>query len=100
MIVVNGKFVMPAGAVAAMGEAFATMEKACQAENGCYDYTYSVEVSNPNVIRLTEKWTDIDALRAHFQAPHMADFREAMSANPPESAEVTFFEAEEIDPTK
>lgn len=99
MIVVNGIFEMQPGAVDALREAMATMEAACRAEAGCHDFTYSTEVNNPDVVRLTEKWDDIDALRAHFQQPHMVDFREAMAAHPPKSVTVSFFDANQIDPS-
>ena len=99
MIVVNGIFEMQDGAVSAVQPALAKIEAACKDEAGCHDYTFSVELNNPDVLRLTEKWDDIDALRAHFQQPHMADMRNAMSEHPPKSAKVTFFDATEIDPS-
>ena len=100
MIVVNGVFEMQAGAVEALQEALAAQETACKAEAGCHDYTFSVEVNNPNVVRLTEKWDDMEALRAHFQQPHMADFRAALAAHPPVSSQVAFYEASEVDPPR
>ena len=85
MIVVNGIFEMQDGAVSAVQPALAQIEAACKDEAGCHDYTFSVELNSPDVLRLTEKWDDIAALRAHFQQPHMADMRNAMSEHPPKS---------------
>ena len=89
MIVVNGIFESDEASIAALKNALAQMEQACKAEAGCHDYTFSVELNDPTKIRLTEKWDDLDALRAHFQQPHMSIMREAMTAHPPKSANVT-----------
>ena len=83
--------------IAAIKDAIATMETASRAEEGCYDYTFSVELNNPNVLRITELWEDAAALQAHFATPHMAAFQAAMAANPPDSVEAKFFDATQIE---
>jgi quinol monooxygenase YgiN len=54
-------------------------------EAGCIEYAPSIDiaVSDPpktplrdNVVVMQEKWESLDALKAHFVAPHMATFRE------------------------
>ena len=97
MIVVNGIIRTSAETIAVITAALSKMEQASQAEEGCYDYTFSIEVSDPNVIRLTERWASMEDLQKHFAEPHMAEFQAAMAAHPPESVEVKFFEAEEIE---
>ena len=69
MIVVNGIFETDADSIDAIRSALAEMEVACKAENGCHDYTFSVEVNNTNVIRLTEKWDDIAAEHEETKEP-------------------------------
>ena len=96
MIVVNATIESTADDIAAMKDAIATMEQKSQAEAGCHDYTFSVELNNPNVIRITEKWESMDALKAHFAEPHMADFQQAMAANPPKSVTANFYEATKV----
>ena len=98
MIVVNAVIETTAENIAAMKEAIAIMEKKSQAEAGCHDYTFSVELNNPDVIRITEKWETMEALAAHFQEPHMADFQAAMAANPPKAVNASFYEATEVGP--
>ncbi len=100
MIVVNGIFESDAESIKAIQSALAEMEAACKAEQGCHDYTFSVEINNPNVIRLTEKWDDLEALRTHLQQPHMSILREAMGKHPPTSSSVSFFEATQIEPPR
>lgn len=96
MIVVNGIVESTASDIEALKEAVAKMEIASRAEAGCRDYTFSVELNNPNKLRITECWESMEALQAHFQVAHMAEFQQAMAANPPLSLDVTFYEAEEL----
>jgi len=96
MIVVNAIIETTAENIANMKDAIAVMEQKSQAEAGCQDYTFSVELNNPDVIRITEKWDSMDALVAHFQEPHMADFQAAMAANQPKSVTASFYEATEV----
>ena len=94
MIIINGRIETTAEAIAALTNAVAVMEAASRAEAGCHDYAFSVELSNPNVIRITERWEDMAALEAHFATPHMTAFQAAMAAYPPKAREVHFYEAE------
>lgn len=98
MIVVNAVIESTEADIDAMKDAIAKMESASRAEEGCYDYTFSVELNNPTVLRITEKWENMDALAAHFNEPHMADFQAAMGANPPKSVTASFYEATEVGP--
>ena len=98
MIVVNATITTTADNIAAMKEAIATMEAASRAEDGCDDYTFSVELNDPNVIRVTERWASMEALAAHFATPHMAEFQAAMATNPPSAVDAKFYEATEVTP--
>ena len=98
MIVVNAIIKSDPDNIDAMRQAIATMETASRAEEGCHDYTFSVELNDASVLRITEKWESMDALGAHFAMPHMADFRAAMAANPPQSVEAKFYEVTEVSP--
>lgn len=71
--------------IAALRDVFAEMERASRAEEGCHDYTFLQEVSNPDVLRINERWESMEALQAHFATPHMAKFNEAISGRPPRS---------------
>jgi len=96
MIVVNAIITATAETIAAMKDAIAAMEAASQAEAGCHDYTFSVELNNPNVLRITERWENMQVLDEHFKTPHMADFQAAMAANPPQGVEAKFYEVTEV----
>ena len=98
MIVVNAIVTSTQQDIVALQSAISTMETASREEPGCLDYTFSVELNNPNVLRITEKWQSLDDLKAHFATPHMAEFQGTMGSNPPASLDVCFYEAEEIQP--
>jgi quinol monooxygenase YgiN len=57
---------------------------AVHAEAGCIEYGPTVDVASglsmqgplrENVAVIIEKWESLDALKAHSQAPHMAEYR-------------------------
>ena len=56
-----------------------TMMNATHAEKGCVAYVFSADPVNDHTLRVFEQWESIEDLEAHFEAPHMPPFREAMS---------------------
>jgi quinol monooxygenase YgiN len=55
-----------------------------RAEAGCLEYGPAVDLASgapsqiplrENVVTVVEKWESLDALRAHFTAPHMLEYR-------------------------
>ena len=98
MIVVNAIVKSTQEDIVAMQSAISAMEAASRAEQGCVDYTFSVELNDTSVLRITEKWETLDDLMAHFATPHMADFQAAMGEHPPLSMDVNFYETKEINP--
>lgn len=53
------------------------MLTASRAEDGCITYSYAVDVADPGLVRVFEAWRDQAAIDAHFQTPHMAQWRAA-----------------------
>lgn len=96
MIIVYGVIESSAESISALTEAITKLEAATRAEEGCIDYTFSVSLSDPDCIRISEKWESMDALKAHMGMPHMAEFQQAIGAHPPRSADIKFYQAEEI----
>lgn len=97
MIVVNAIVESSEGDIAALKGAIAEMEAASRAEKGCLDYTFSVELNRPNVVRITEKWESLQALTEHFAQPHMARFRAAMADFPSIRTQASFYEVSELE---
>jgi quinol monooxygenase YgiN len=49
-------------------------------EKGCLLYAYGVDVLDPGLIRIVERWESWEAIAAHAKAPHIkawADARES-----------------------
>ncbi len=48
-------------------------------EPGCIEYAFSVDLSDPNLVRIFEKWESQAALDNHFTTPHMAEFQAGLA---------------------
>ena len=80
MIVIEGSVRVPAEKIEAARPAMERMIRASRAEPGCLDYAYGLDVLDPGLIRVTERWESRDALKAHFATPHMAQWRGVFSS--------------------
>ncbi len=98
MIIVLVRIETTAEDLEAIREAITNVETATRAEAGCIEYTFSAELGDPEVLRITERWESMEALAAHFQAPHMAAFQSAIGAHPPRDMQVSFYQATESEP--
>lgn len=74
-LIVAGTVRIPPENVERFRPAMAAMMIASRAEDGCLDYGYAEDVAEPGLIHVFERWRDQAALEAHFQTPHMADWR-------------------------
>jgi quinol monooxygenase YgiN len=76
-LIVAGTVRAPPQNVDAFRPQMAEMMAASQAEDGCLDYNYAEDVTEPGLIHVFERWRDQAALEAHFQTAHMAKWRAA-----------------------
>ncbi len=68
-----------AGDFEAVRSAAAAQIAASRAEGGCIDYTYAIDVVDPQIMRVLERWQSWEALEAHFKQPHMDAWRAALA---------------------
>jgi quinol monooxygenase YgiN len=63
---------------------FRRVVPAVRAEAGCLEYGPTVDLATDipaqgpprdDVVVIVERWEDLEALRAHLQAPHMQEYR-------------------------
>ncbi len=94
MLIVAAEVVVEEGALNGVQEALGTMEKETRKEAGCLTYAFSVDVNDPTMVRVFERWKSMDALAAHFKTPHMAAFGAALSVIEPKSMDVKVYEVE------
>jgi quinol monooxygenase YgiN len=92
MIVVLGEVRVAEGAIDAVREAIATMETESRKEPGCHTYAFSVDVSDPSMVRISEVWESMADLQAHFATPHMAAFGAALGKLDVQSMDVKAWE--------
>ena len=68
------------------------MEEESRKEFGCLTYAFSIDISDSTVMRIYECWESMEALEAHFKAPHMAVFQEALGGIQPKSMDAKVYE--------
>jgi quinol monooxygenase YgiN len=78
MIVVMGTIDLAEGDIDRLQNEMATQMAATQAEDGCEQYVFSRDVTDPNRLLIAERWRDAEALAAHGKTPHMAEFNKAI----------------------
>ncbi len=93
MIIVMGKIRMGDGEIDRLNPEMTAQMAATQAEDGCEQYVFSRDVTDANVLLISEKWRDADALAAHGKSPHMAVFNAAIGTAKIESLIVKSYEA-------
>ncbi len=80
MLILSGTVKMQPQDIAAIRDATLVMIAATRAEEGCIEYEFSEVIGEPGTMRIFERWESVDALQAHFAAPHMAEWQEAMKS--------------------
>lgn len=59
-------------------EATRRIARASREEPGVIDYRASTDVEQPNVLRFIEQYEDGDAVKAHLDSGHYAEFEETV----------------------
>jgi quinol monooxygenase YgiN len=75
-VLVIGEFRLPPENVALARDAMERVVTSTRAEAGCLGYSYSEDVLDPGLIRVSEKWESREDLAAHLAAPHMAVWKQ------------------------
>lgn len=94
MIIVAGTVRAPPENLEAFRPHMEAMLAASRAEDGCIQYAYSVDVQDPGLIRVFEAWRDEATLQAHFQTPHIAEWRKAWPAFGVSDRRLTLYQVE------
>lgn len=74
MIIVNGYLIILVASQDQALDAMKTLITATRAEDGCIRYAFARDLVDPEIVHVTEAWESAAALKAHGQAPHMAEF--------------------------
>jgi quinol monooxygenase YgiN len=76
-VIIAGTMRAPPENLAALKPHMRTMLTTTRAEDGCVEYSYAVDVTDPGLIHLFEVWRDQGTLDVHIQSAHMAAWRAA-----------------------
>lgn len=95
MIVVIGSFRIPPSMVDVIRPAMETMMIGSRAEEGCIEYSYALDVFDPGLVRVLEKWRDKAALEAHLRTVHIAEWRAQCSALAVSERELTGYDTKD-----
>ena len=92
MIVVQVEVMVEPGSADQVRDAIKKMEQATRGEPGCLKYAFSVDVTDPGMVRVTERWESLDAIKVHLASPHMAEFNKAIGALHPKGLDIKAYE--------
>jgi quinol monooxygenase YgiN len=79
MIIVSGKAKVRPGAVEKVRREMENAILETRKEAGCVDYSYGLDVLDPETIIVLEYWESQEALTAHFTQRHMAAWMTALN---------------------
>ncbi|MDA7595610.1 antibiotic biosynthesis monooxygenase [Luminiphilus sp.] len=65
-------------------------------EEGCEEFTFSVDINNPNILKATEVWTNMQALENHFKTENYKNFNSIMEKYPPKNITVNTYEIKKV----
>ena len=94
MIVIEGTVRVPPGKIELARPHMETMIRASRAEAGCIDYAYSIDVLDPGLVRVIERWESRAALEAPFRTRHMAAWRTVFGVLGVTDRKLRLYEAE------
>lgn len=96
MLMIEGWLKLAPGEFAKVRDAGIAMVKATNAEEGCLHYAFAQDISDPDLIRISERWSSQEALAAHSASAHMAEFNKALGSVALAGADVRLYSAEEL----
>lgn len=73
------------------------MIEASRAESGCIDYAYAVDLIDPTLVRVSERWADRAALKRHAASAHLKKWRAAWTEIGVTDRSLRMYEAEPED---
>jgi quinol monooxygenase YgiN len=93
MIIVNGTVRFGAGEIDRLRDAMARNVEATRAEQGCEHYAYAVDLADPNLLHVAERWSDEAAIESHMASPHMGAFMAEVAASKVEGMSIKAYES-------
>ena len=96
MLLIEGWIKLATGEFEKVREQAIAMVKATNDETGCLHYAFAQDISDPDLIRISERWDSPEALAAHGASAHMAAFNKTMGGVQREGADLWLYSAEAV----
>lgn len=96
MIIVVGEVRFGAGEIERLRDDFARAIAATRVEDGCDHYAYAVDLLDPDLLHVTERWRDAAALDAHMATPHVAELARLLHEAQVEAISIRAYETGEM----
>ncbi len=93
MILVVGTARFAPGELERLRDALARNVAATRQEEGCEHYAYAIDLDDPNLLHVAQRWRDGDATRKHMQTPHMAELMAALAEAKVEALDIHAYDA-------
>ncbi len=100
MLVIAGLIRMDPAKIGEARAAAVVMMEATRKEEGCHAYDFSADLEDDGVFHVFEHWESQQALDAHFETPHMADFQKAMPGFGIQEMSIKRYEVSKVGPLR
>jgi quinol monooxygenase YgiN len=77
LILIAGYLKYPPGALDGLKAEMRKVVEATRLEDGCINYDFAVDISDPSRLIVFERWRDQEALDGHVQSQHLKAWRAA-----------------------
>lgn len=94
VVIVLGFLRLREGDLARLESAIEDISVAARAQQGCQHYSLSVDVLDPLLLRVSERWYDRMAQAAHMVGDHMVAFNLAMRRGKIVEAQVDSYDSD------
>jgi quinol monooxygenase YgiN len=92
MLIIAGTLDLAPENRAKLLEAAEPLMRASEAEEGCQNYLMTPDPFDAGRVRIFELWDSDEAIAAHFQQPHMAEFGAAIGSLGVTGSDLTKYE--------
>lgn len=80
MLLLEGSLRLEAGKFEASRHIFIAFVQACNMEEGCLEFSFSLDICDSDVLNIRERFVDGVAFQAHQDAPHTIAFKKQLYA--------------------
>lgn len=96
MLIIEGWMRFAPGEIDKFSEAAQMMVEATRGEAGCLHYSFARDMTDPDILRIAERWEDQASLEAHSRSPHMAAFGAGLAQVERLGADVRLYTGDEV----